>query len=214
LTSTSQLGHQLREELELRNITDARVLEAIEQTRRDLFVPESLRHAAYDDSALPISEGQTISQPYIVALMTQELHLAGNEIVLEVGTGSGYQAAILSRLCRTVVTIERIEALSLSAQRVLADLGVRNVIFLIGDGTLGNAEHGPYDRVIVTASAPAVPEPLYEQLKPGGCLVAPIGDESTQELILVEKTDSGPEVTPLCGCRFVKLIGAAGWKLD
>jgi len=214
LTSTSQLRHQLREELELRGITDARVLEAIEQTRRDLFVPDLLRPAAYDDSALPIGAGQTISQPYIVALMTQELRLAGDENVLEVGTGSGYQAAILSRLCRRVVTIERIEALSLSAQRVLADLGVRNVIFLIGDGTLGNAEHGPYDRVIVTASAPAVPEPLYEQLKPGGRLVAPFGDESMQELILVEKTDSGPEVTPLCGCRFVKLIGAAGWKLE
>ena len=214
MTSTSQLQHQLREELELRGIVDVRVLEAIEHTRRDLFVPESLQHAAYDDSALPIGEGQTISQPYIVALMTQELHLAGDEIVLEVGTGSGYQAAILSRLCRRVVTIERIEALSLSAQRVLADLGVRNVIFLIGDGTLGNAEHGPYDRVIVTASAPTVPEPLYEQLKPGGRLVAPFGDESMQELILVEKTDSGPEVTPLCGCRFVKLIGAAGWKLE
>jgi len=214
LTSTSQLRHQLREELELRGITDARVLEAIEQTRRDLFVPDLLRPAAYDDSALPIGAGQTISQPYIVALMTQELRLAGDENVLEVGTGSGYQAAILSRLCRTVVTIERIEALSLSAQRVLADLGVHNVIFLIGDGTLGNAEHGPYDRIIVTASAPAVPEPLYEQLKPGGRLVAPIGDESIQELILVEKTDAGPMVTPLCGCRFVKLIGEAGWKIE
>jgi protein-L-isoaspartate(D-aspartate) O-methyltransferase len=214
LTSTSQLQHQLREELELRGIVDARVLDAIEQTRRDLFVPVSLQQAAYDDSALPIGEGQTISQPYIVALMTQELHLAGEEKVLEIGTGSGYQAAILSRLCRRVVTIERIESLSMSAQRVLAELGVRNVIFLIGDGTLGNAERGPYDRVIVTASAPAVPEPLYEQLKPGGRLVAPIGDESMQELILMEKTDSGPEVTPLCGCRFVKLIGAAGWKLE
>jgi protein-L-isoaspartate(D-aspartate) O-methyltransferase len=212
--STSELRHQLREELELRGITDVRVLDAIEETRRDLFVPESLRHAAYDDSALPIGNGQTISQPYIVALMTQELHLEGDENVLEVGTGSGYQAAILSQLCRTVVTIERIEALSLSAQRVLSELGVRNVIFLIGDGTLGNAEHGPYDRIIVTASAPAVPEPLYEQLKPGGRLVAPIGDESMQELVLVEKTDSGPEVTPLCGCRFVKLIGEAGWRLE
>jgi protein-L-isoaspartate(D-aspartate) O-methyltransferase len=212
--STSELRHQLREELELRGITDVRVLDAIEETRRDLFVPESLRLAAYDDSALPIGNGQTISQPYIVALMTQELHLEGDENVLEVGTGSGYQAAILSQLCRTVVTIERIEALSLSAQRVLSELGVRNVIFLIGDGTLGNAEHGPYDRIIVTASAPAVPEPLYEQLKPGGRLVAPIGDESMQELVLVEKTDAGPEVTPLCGCRFVKLIGEAGWQLE
>jgi protein-L-isoaspartate(D-aspartate) O-methyltransferase len=212
LTTTSELRHHLREELELRDITDVRVLDAIEQTQRDLFVPESLRHAAYDDAALPIGNGQTISQPYIVALMTQELRLTGNETVLEVGTGSGYQTAILARLCRTVVTIERIETLSESARRVLAELGVGNVVFLVGDGTLGNSERGPYDRILVTASAPSVPQPLYEQLKPGGLLIAPVGDESMQEVILVERTVSGPKTTPLCGCRFVKLIGEAGWR--
>jgi protein-L-isoaspartate(D-aspartate) O-methyltransferase len=212
LTTTSELRHHLREELELRDITDVRLLDAIEQTQRDLFVPESLRHAAYDDAALPIGDGQTISQPYIVALMTQELRLAGNEKVLEVGTGSGYQTAILARLCRTVVTIERIETLSESAKRVLAELGVGNVVFLVGDGTLGNSERGPYDRILVTASAPSVPKPLYEQLKPGGLLIAPVGDESMQEVILVERTVSGPKTTPLCGCRFVKLIGEAGWR--
>ena len=189
-----------------------RVLDAIEETRRDLFVPEPLRHAAYDDSALPIGNGQTISQPYIVALMTQELRLAGDENVLEVGTGSGYQTAILARLCRTVVTIERIEVLSESAKRMLAGLGIRNVVFLLGDGTLGNSERGPYDRIMVTASAPSIPKPLYEQLKPNGRLIAPIGDESKQDLVLVERTDSGPKTTPLCGCRFVKLIGEAGWQ--
>ena len=212
MTTTSELRHHLREELELRDITDVRVLDAIEQTQRDLFVPESLRHAAYDNAALPIGNGQTISQPYIVALMTQELRLAGNETVLEVGTGSGYQTAILARLCRTVVTIERIETLSESAKRVLTESGVGNVVFLVGDGTLGNSERGPYDRILVTASAPSVPQPLYEQLKPGGLLIAPVGDESMQEVILVEKTVSGPKTTPLCGCRFVKLIGEAGWR--
>ncbi|HEX4070010.1 MAG TPA: protein-L-isoaspartate(D-aspartate) O-methyltransferase [Planctomycetaceae bacterium] len=212
MTTTSELRHQLREELELRGITDARVLDAIEETRRDLFVPEAIRAAAYEDSALPIGNGQTISQPYIVALMTQELELSGDEKILEVGTGSGYQAAILARLCRTVVTIERIPALSESTRRVLAEMGIGNVILLQGDGTLGNPEHAPYDRVIVTASAPSVPQPLYDQLKPGGRVVAPIGDESAQELVRVEKSDSGPKTTILCGCRFVKLIGEAGWQ--
>jgi protein-L-isoaspartate(D-aspartate) O-methyltransferase len=212
LTTTSELRHQLREELELRGIASARVLDAIEETRRDLFVPEAIRAAAYEDSALPIDNGQTISQPYIVALMTQELELSGDEKVLEVGTGSGYQAAILARLCRQVVTIERIPTLSESALRVLAEMGIHNVIFLQGDGTLGNPQHAPYDRVIVTASAPSIPQPLYDQLTPGGRLVAPIGDESMQELVRVEKTASGPKTTILCGCRFVKLIGEAGWQ--
>jgi protein-L-isoaspartate(D-aspartate) O-methyltransferase len=212
LITTAELRRQLRDELELRGITDARVLDAIEDIERDRFVPEALRAASYEDSALPIGNGQTISQPYIVALMTQELGLSGDEKVLEVGTGSGYQAAILARLCRTVYTIERIEALSESARRVLAELGLRNVVFLLGDGTLGNPAHGPYDRILVTASAPAVPKPLYEQLKPGGRLIAPVGDDSMQELVLVEKTDAGPRITPFCGCRFVKLIGEAGWQ--
>jgi protein-L-isoaspartate(D-aspartate) O-methyltransferase len=212
LITTSELRHQLREELEFRGITDARVLEAIEATERDRFVPDSVKAAAYDDSALPIGSGQTISQPYIVALMTQELRLTGSEKVLEVGTGSGYQAAILAQLCQTVVTIERIESLSLAAREVLAELGYQNLTFVVGDGTLGNLEHAPYDRIIVTASAPSIPEPLYEQLTFGGRLIAPIGDDWTQELVLVEKAVSGPKTSPLCGCRFVKLIGEAGWR--
>jgi protein-L-isoaspartate(D-aspartate) O-methyltransferase len=214
LITTSELRHQLREELEVRGISDARVLDAIESIERDRFVPEALQAAAYEDSALPIENGQTISQPYIVALMTQELELTGSEKVLEVGTGSGYQAAILARLCQSVVTIERIESLSLAARKVLGEMGFENITFLVGDGTLGNQEHAPYDRIIVTASAPSVPEPLYQQLILDGRLVAPIGDDDTQELVLVEKTDSRPTQTPLCGCRFVKLIGQAGWRLE
>jgi protein-L-isoaspartate(D-aspartate) O-methyltransferase len=212
LITTSELRHQLREELEDRGISDARVLDVIQATERDRFVPDSLKAAAYDDAALPIGSGQTISQPYIVALMTQELALTGSEKVLEVGTGSGYQAAILAQLCQRVVTIERLESLSIEARKILAEMGFRNIIFLVGDGTLGNRAHAPYDRIIVTASAPSIPEPLYEQLTPGGRLIAPIGDDSKQDLLLVEKTDSGPKTTPLCGCRFVKLIGESGWR--
>jgi protein-L-isoaspartate(D-aspartate) O-methyltransferase len=212
LITTSELRHQLREELEYRGITDANVLDAIEATERDRFVPEALRAAAYDDSALPIGNDQTISQPYIVALMTQELGLTGNEKVLEVGTGSGYQAAILARLCRSVVTIERIDSLSREAQCLLAEMGFQNITCVVGDGTLGNPALAPYDRIIVTASPPSVPAPLYEQLTTGGRLIAPIGDDVSQELVLVEKTESGPKITPVCGCRFVKLIGEAGWR--
>ncbi len=140
MASIPELQRQLRETLERRGITDPRVLDAIQQTRRDLFVPEPLQYAAYDDDALPIGEGQTISQPYIVALMTQELQLSGTETVLEIGTGSGYQTAILARLAARVVTIERIETLSQAARRILDDLGASNVEYLVGDGTLGNSE--------------------------------------------------------------------------
>lgn len=157
MTSIPELQRRLRETLEQRGIIDPRVLDAIQETRRDLFVPEALQYAAYDDDALPIGEGQTISQPYIVALMTEELRLSGVETVLEIGTGSGYQTAILSRLAARVVTIERLERLSQSGRRILDELGATNVEYLVGDGTLGNSDRGPYDRVIVTASASAVP---------------------------------------------------------
>ena len=211
MTNIPELQRQLRETLEARGITDPRVLDVIQETRRDRFVPESLQYAAYEDDALPIGEGQTISQPYIVALMTQELRLAGDESVLEIGTGSGYQTVILARLVRRVVTVERIARLSEQARGLLTELGVDNVEYVVGDGTLGNPDRGPYDRVIVTASAPTVPQPLYEQLKPGGLIVAPVGEELSQELVAVEKTPYGRKITPLCGCRFVKLIGAVGW---
>lgn len=203
----------LRRALETQGIADTRVLDVIERTRRDLFVPEEMRPYAYDDNALPIGEGQTISQPYIVALMTQALALEGEETVLEIGTGSGYQAAILAALCGKLVTMERIPGLADPAKALLERLGFDNIEYVTGDGTLGYPAFAPYDGIIVTAAAPQIPEPLYEQLKPGGRMAIPVGDESLQRLLLVEKpTDDGePQSTTLCGCRFVKLIGAAGW---
>jgi protein-L-isoaspartate(D-aspartate) O-methyltransferase len=203
---------ELRQKLERSGITDQRVLDCIQQTRRDLFVPSDLHEAAYEDRALPIDCEQTISQPYMVALMTQELGLLGHERVLEVGTGSGYQAAVLARLCRQVVTIERIAELSEHAQRVLAELGFDNIVFRVGDGTLGCREFAPYDGILVTAGAPDVPSPLYNQLKVGGRLVIPVGDNQGQVLQVIEKHESGPVVREAGGCRFVKLIGDAGWQ--
>lgn len=205
---------QLRRQLESRGIRDERVLDAIESTRRDLFVPEDLRHLAYDDNALTIGYSQTISQPYIVALMTEALALTGDEWVLEVGTGSGYQTAILAQLCEVVVTIERIAELAEPARELLSRLGCRNVEFRTGDGTLGCRERAPYEGILVTAAAPAIPAPLYEQLKPHGRLVVPVGDEEQQELLAVEKEEPKPQVSSLCGCRFVRLIGAAGWPAE
>jgi len=202
---------RLRHLLERRGITDGRVLGAIEQTRRDRFVPESLFHLAYADDALPIGSGQTISQPYMVAVMTQELNLDGDETVLEIGTGSGYQAAILSQLCRRVITVERIGELATTAQEILDDIGVSNVEFHDADGTLGWPRQAPYEAIIVTAAAPEVPAPLYEQLTLGGRLVMPVGPEGIQELVVLEKQEPKPKTRTVCGCRFVKLIGKAGW---
>jgi protein-L-isoaspartate(D-aspartate) O-methyltransferase len=205
---------ELRRGLESRGIRDPRVLDAIQNTRRDRFVPSAVRRYAYYDDALPIGHGQTISQPYIVALMTQAAALAGEETVLEIGTGSGYQAAVLSRLCRRVVTIERIAELAEPAKQVLHELGVENVTFITGDGTLGCPEFAPYDAILVTAAAPDIPAPLYDQLCDGGRLVIPVGNEEMQELECVVKTPAGAEIHSLCGCRFVKLIGEHGWRYD
>lgn len=202
---------ELSRTLERAGIHDRRVLDAIANTRRDLFVPDELRTRAYEDCALPIGEGQTISQPYIVALMTQELALQGSEVVLEIGTGSGYQAAVLSQLCAEVVTVERLPDLSGRAQRVLADVGCTNIDFWTGDGTLGCPSRAPFDGIIVTAAAPELPGPLLAQLKMGGRMVIPVGDEDLQTLLAVTRRESEPDVHNICGCRFVKLIGAAGW---
>lgn len=202
---------RLVERLAERGISDPRVLRAIRTVPRERFVPLQLEPDAYEDIALPIGCEQTISQPYMVGLMTQELRLTGTERVLEIGTGSGYQAAVLSLLCAEVVTIERIADLSWNAQRVLTGLGRTNVEFHVADGTVGWPPRAPYDGIVVTAGSPSVPAALYDQLAAGGRLVIPVGDEEFQDLQVVQKTDSGPLQVSVCGCRFVKLIGAQGW---
>jgi protein-L-isoaspartate(D-aspartate) O-methyltransferase len=203
--------HRLINQLRERGIRDERVLAAMEAVPRDRFVPAEYRHAAFDDHALPIAAGQTISQPYMVALMTEALVLTGTETVLEIGTGSGYQAAILSRLARQVVSIERIGELSEAARPTLASLGCANVELHVGDGSVGYPARAPYDGIIVTAGAPEIPPKLYEQLAEGGRLVIPIGADRPQVLKIVTKTPKGPLVVDGCACSFVPLIGSAGW---
>lgn len=203
---------ELCEHLRERGITDERVLKAIGEVPRERFVPAELLSDAYADIALPIGEGQTISQPYIVGLMSEALHLAGEETVLEIGTGSGYQAAVLSKLCRHVVTVERLEALSKPTQELLLDLGISNVSYSIGDGTLGCPEEAPFDGILVTAAAPDIPSPLFRQLKEGGRLIIPVGTMESQSLLAIEKQNGRPVSEELCECRFVKLIGEAGWE--
>ena len=204
----------LLQQLVARGILDRRVLESIAETPRELFVPAERRGAAYADKALPIDAGQTISQPYMVALMTEELQLGGTETVLEIGTGSGYQTAVLARLCRRVVTVERIPELSQQAQERLAGLGLKNIEFQVGDGSLGWSESAPYDRILVTAGAPEMPPELYRQLAEGGRMVIPLGTGSPLTLQSIVKSPSGPQVTDVCECSFVPLIGAEGWSED
>jgi len=187
------------------------VLAAMEEVPREQFVLKEHRREAFEDRALPIECGQTISQPYMVALMTQELSLSGTETILEIGTGSGYQAAVLSRLCRHVITVERIVELSRSARQILESLGCTNVECHVGDGSLGCAERAPYDGIIVTAGAPKIPPPLLEQLSPGGRLVIPVGSGRPQVLQVVTKTPAGATVVDVCDCSFVPLIGSAAW---
>jgi len=199
------------EQIVSRGIRDARLLDALRAIPRHRFVPASLRHRAYEDGPLPIGEEQTISQPYIVAEMTEALSLEGTESVLEIGTGSGYQTAILCSLAREVVTTERVETLSRSARRILGELGIRNVRFRVGDGTLGSVEDAPFDAILVTAGAPDIPPPLYSQLVIGGILVIPVGGRWEQELIRVRKEEGGSRRESLGGCRFVPLLGAYGF---
>ncbi len=189
-----------------RGITDPRVLAAMRKVPREHFVPDGVRHLAYDDSALPIDCQQTISQPYIVALMTQALELTGEERVLEVGTGCGYQTAVLAELAAEVFTIERHAELSHQAQQRLAALGYRNIHFRVGDGTKGWPEEAPFERIIVTAAARAFPDALWEQLSEGGIAVAPLGGEWTQRLVALRKYRGEPLEEYLCACRFVPLI--------
>ncbi|SFM68771.1 protein-L-isoaspartate(D-aspartate) O-methyltransferase [Thermodesulforhabdus norvegica] len=199
-------------QIERRGVKDPRVLEAMRRVPRHMFVGEQLKNQAYEDHPLPIGEGQTISQPYIVALMTEALNLKGSEKVLEIGTGSGYQTAVLAELCREVFTIERIASLAYRARKTLESLGYKNIKYKIGDGTLGWPEEAPFDGIIVTAAAPKVPQPLIDQLAMGARLVIPVGDRISQELLLVERVPEGIRKTSLGGVRFVDLVGKWGWR--
>jgi protein-L-isoaspartate(D-aspartate) O-methyltransferase len=199
------------EQLERRGIRDPRVLRAIGKVPRHLFVDEALVGRAYGDYPLPIGEGQTISQPYMVALMSEALELAGHERVLEIGTGSGYQTAILAELCGKVYSIERLKSLSDRAMRRLDDLGYFNVQVRVGDGSLGWREEAPFDAVIVTAAAPGVPPALVEQVAPKGRIVLPEGDAYSQVLKKGVREESGMRWSDLGGCVFVKLIGKDAW---
>ena len=197
----------LRKQLRRRGIHDPRVLAAMASVPREQFVPEALRDLAYADRALGIDCGQSISQPYIVALMTQSLQLSGGEKVLEIGTGSGYQTAILAQTAREVVSIERFEGLSRQAEEVLKRLGCRNITLLVGDGSRGDAARAPFDRIVVTAAATECPPALFEQLVEGGMLVMPLGGAEHQTLQAMRKIGRASEVWPLCECRFVPLVG-------
>jgi protein-L-isoaspartate(D-aspartate) O-methyltransferase len=198
-------------QLRRRGISDERVLAAMGRVPRELFVPENVQAYAYEDGALPIGHGQTISQPFIVGTICALLELSGGERVLDVGTGSGYQAAVLAELASEVVTIERVPELAERAGRALSEAGYEDVAVLVGDGSLGASEHAPFDAIAVAAAAPAVPPALYEQLTPGGRLVLPRGSRWGQELVLVAKTEAGPVERASVPCRFVPLVGVEGF---
>jgi protein-L-isoaspartate(D-aspartate) O-methyltransferase len=204
----------VQEQLLARGIKDKRVVAAMMKVPRHLFIEEGLWHQAYGDFPLPIGESQTISQPYIVALMTEALHLAGDEKILEVGTGSGYQAAVLAELTMHVFSIERISIMASKARKILDELGYANVLIKVSDGTYGWREEAPFAGIVVTAGAPRVPSTLLEQLEEGGRLVIPVGDEYSQTLLKVEKREKGYKQEDLGDVRFVKLIGDHGWRAD
>jgi protein-L-isoaspartate(D-aspartate) O-methyltransferase len=204
----------VQEQLVARGIKDKRVLDAMLKVPRHLFVEEGLWHQAYGDFPLPIGEGQTISQPYIVALMTEALQLTRDDKVLEIGTGSGYQAAILAELTQHVFSIERISSMAAKARKVLDQVGYATVLIKVSDGTLGWQEEAPFAGIIVTAGAPEIPPTLVEQLEVKGRLVIPVGNEYSQTLLKVVKQDKGYKEKDLGGVRFVKLIGDHGWKAD
>jgi protein-L-isoaspartate(D-aspartate) O-methyltransferase len=201
-------------QLRARGVRDERVLDAMARVPRHEFVAERLREQAYEDHPLPIGEGQTVSQPYIVALMLESLELEPTHTVLEVGTGSGYQTALLAELCRHVYSIERHESLAHQAERTLARLGYTNLSVRVGDGSLGAPDVAPFDAIIVSAAAPQIPPALFAQLCEGGRLIIPVGPAASQELELVRKQDGQPVITPLEGCRFVPLVGGQGYSSE
>ncbi len=202
----------VRSQIEARGIRDPLVLTAFRTVPRHLFVSEALRDQAYGDYPLPIGEQQTISQPYIVAEMTQALEVGRNDRVLEIGTGSGYQAAILAEIVYRVYTIERRRSLYIQTRRLFDKLNYHNIVTKYADGTKGWQEESPFDAIVVTAGAPEVPEVLINQLAEGGRLVVPVGNQHTQELIKICRTKGKTQQTNLGGCRFVKLVGEHGWK--
>jgi protein-L-isoaspartate(D-aspartate) O-methyltransferase len=201
------------ETLRARGIRDLAVLKAFAETPRHLFVPQAVRHRAYEDAALPIGTGQTISQPFTQARYLEALQLRGRERVLEIGTGSGYQTALLGALADQVFSVERVRPLALAAQAALREAGVTNVSVLVGDGTLGWSSYAPYDAILVAAGGPDVPPPLVEQLGPSGRLLIPLGARGAQTLTLVERVGAGAELrrTPLGDARFVPLLGEHGF---
>jgi protein-L-isoaspartate(D-aspartate) O-methyltransferase len=207
MTSDDERRFMVDEQLRARDIVDRRVLEAMERVPRELFVPEELRARAYEDAALPIGKGQTISQPYMVARICEALALTGNERVLDIGTGSGYQAAVLAELADEVNTIERIPELAEQARANLRAAGYERVSVHVGDGTLGLAERAPFAGIAVAAAAREIPPALYDQLEPRGRLVLPVGGPHGQRLELVIKSPEGPAVVRSVPCRFVPLVG-------
>ena len=203
---------QLVETLKSKGIREPAVLKAISEVPRHLFVPEGVRHRSYEDSALPIASGQTISQPYVQARSLEVAGLTGREKVLEIGTGSGYQTALLGRLASMVFSVERVESLARTARTTLETAGIRNVTVLVGDGTLGWSAYAPYDAIIVSAASPEVPQPLLRQLAPGGKLVIPLGDREYQTLMLIQRDGDDFTRTSLGDVRFVPLLGQFGFN--
>jgi protein-L-isoaspartate(D-aspartate) O-methyltransferase len=212
MTFETQRKRMVERQLLPRGIHDPLVLKAMEKIPREAFVPDDLRESAYGDNPLPIGEGQTISQPYIVALMTEALELKGPEKVLEIGTGSGYQAAVLAEIVQEVYSVERVTSLTEKAKQILGRLGYANIHFKVFNGTLGWPEHSPYDAIMVTAGAPEIPETLVEQLKEGGRLVIPVGDSLSQDLLKIRKVRGKPLTEDLGAVQFVRLVGEHGWE--
>jgi protein-L-isoaspartate(D-aspartate) O-methyltransferase len=202
----------VEEQVVARGVTDPRVIEVMRRVPRHLFVEEALRDRAYGDHPLPIGDGQTISQPFIVGRMTELLRLVGTEKVLEVGTGCGYQAAVLAELAARVCTMERLPRLAAKARETLEGIGYRNVLVRAGNGTLGWPDQAPFDRILVAAGGPSVPPPLFEQLVEGGRMVMPVGDATNQTLEVIDKVQGVMRVTRHSGCVFVKLVGKYAWE--
>jgi protein-L-isoaspartate(D-aspartate) O-methyltransferase len=210
---TVQRARMVERQLRARGIRCEAVLAAMGEVPREMFVPADQQHLAYRDQAVPLSRGQTISQPYMVAVMTEALQLRPEDRVLEIGTGSGYQTAVLCQLAAAVFTVERIPSLAQTAQEILLKLGCTNTRFLVGDGTLGWPDEAPFDAILVTAGAPGAPTPLKSQLaEEGGRLVVPVGDRFVQELVRITRRGDSFDWQDLLSCRFVPLLGAEGWE--